>query len=303
MAIQDTIKVDSSEFEQLVSMIETDSKTTLEEIKSSLNSDFTPLTDAGLFTSCLASLKEAVNSIGTTYDVIATELKNHSNDYESMEDELANKATNFQTNYTPTGGNGNGHGSTVDDYGTDDTDDGTAVDPKKLEEKLPEIDKDTMIAILNFTSIVKDSGKSLAELLFDPENAGALCVILQKFYLTYGLKKVEYDDASQVQKSLLTKILTSEDELPEEITKDSIIKYKAYLTKIASDNNIEVAELVMDVENKDKLTEALKKLYEGETSDKFDSEYCESFKNFVDGKAKENNMTVDQVLSDVSKLL
>lgn len=301
--MNNSVSVDSNVLETIISNVNSDSES-LKEISTSLESDFQALTECGLFENCLNSLKEEAKNIDSAYSVLVSSLKSHIDDYNDIENQLKNVANNYRSYYTPTGGSPTGSTITGPTDTVPTVDDSTPVDPEKMDDKIPKLDINSIKSMISFISLVKDNKKSIVDILFDESNANYLCTLLQKFYLTYGNTKVEYNDASSVQKAFLKTILNTDQELPKILTEHSLLKFKTYLKKIAKDNNIDVYDLVMDDKYKDILKESLNKLYNKEVEDSsFDDNYKEEFIALIDTKAKEKNVDKEKLFEDVKLLL
>lgn len=297
------ISVDSSTLESIMTSINSD-KTKMEGVKSKLDSSFSALTECGLFESCLSDLKEAADNIISTYDALYTSVKSHLDDVTTTEQEVQKVAENYRSYYTAPSGNGNG--SRVSDTGstTSDIDDGKKVDAEKLDKVVESMDVNQVSSVLGFMSLVKDGGKSLMEILFDETNSEYCANLLKTFYTIYGQKEVEYDDASAIQKALVKQILNSNETLPANLTDITVLQFKEYLTSIAKANNITAYDLVMEDKYKTILKDSLQKLYDKDVdSSKFDDDYCDEFKAFVNMKANEENKTPEELFENFKNLL
>jgi hypothetical protein len=297
------VTIDSSALESILSKINTD-KTKIEDVKSKLDTAFSALTNAGLFETCLTSLKDEADSIISTYDALYNSIKTHLDDVTSTEDQVTQVANNYRSYYSASSGGGSGSSVSGSESTTTDIGESKEVDTTKIEDEIEKLDVNSVELLLNFINIVKDTGKTLIEILFDEDNAEYLANLLVSFYSLYGLTEVEYDDASEVQKKLLKLILNSNEDLPASLTDITILQFKTYLQSVAKDNNITAYDLVMEDEYKDLLTTSLQKLYDKDVDkNEFDENYCIEFQAFVNMKANKNNKTTEEVLKDIKNLL
>lgn len=297
------ISVDTSTLENIINSVNSD-KSKMEGVKSKLDSSFSALTECGLFESCLADLKKAADNIISTYDALNASIKSHLDDVTTTEDAIQRVGDDYRSYYTPPTGSGNG--TRVDDTGstTSDVDDGKKVDAEKLDKVVDSMNIESVSTVLGFMSLVKDGGKSLMEIIFDETNSEYCANLLKTFYTIYGQKEVEYDDASVVQKKFLKLILNSEETLPANLTDVTVLQFKEYLTSIAKANNITAYDLVMEDKYKSLLKESLQNLYDKKVdSSKFDDEYCDEFKAFVNMKANSKNKTPEELFADFKNLL
>ncbi len=299
-----SISVDSNELETIISNVNSD-KTSIGEVNTSFESSFKPLTDVGLFVDCLNNLKEESKNIETAYEVLIRELNSHLDDYNSLENQLAQVANNYRSYYSPTTGGGVGSYTSGNPNTVTDVNDGTPIDPEKMETKIEKIDFNAIDEMLNFISITKDSDKTIGDILADANNANYFCTLLQNYYKTYNSTLVEYDSSSSVQQLLLRQLLNSDvDNIPKALSDKSIIKYKKYLHKIAKDNNTTVYDLSTKEQFKEIFKDSLLKLYNKEiNSTEFDDNYCNDFRTFIDSRAKEKNVDKDKLFEDIKLLL
>jgi len=308
--------IDSSELSGVVSTINTIVTTLESDIGTAISSEFTALSEAGLFTDGLASLAQSVQSLGGSYKQLAVLIASHNAELEETENQLSNAAGNYSSGYKGSSGSrGNSGGSSGSSGGNssydnnntnvNDVNDGQAVNAAVLVDNIEKITDESLVKLVDFIKINKAANLSINQLLFDKTNAMKLVSLLRVFY---GDKTtdtiVDISSATLIQKTLIKQMFEA-DTLPQEISNNTILVAKEYLNTIAKENKIAVEDLLLDDDNSLILATSLMNVYDGNGISEYglSAEEVEKIRNYMDNVATSNGASVEDIAGNPDKFL
>lgn len=308
--------IDSSELSGVVSTINTIVTTLESDIGTAISSEFTALSEAGLFTDGLASLAQSVQSLGGSYKQLAVLIASHNVELEETENQLSNAAGNYSSGYKGSSGSrGNSGGSSGSSGGNssydnnntnvNDVNDGQAVNAAVLVDNIEKITDESLVKLVDFIKINKAANLSINQLLFDKTNAMKLVSLLRVFY---GDKTtdtiVDISSATLIQKTLIKQMFEA-DTLPQEISNNTILVAKEYLNTIAKENKIAVEDLLLDDDNSLILATSLMNVYDGNGISEYglSAEEVEKIRNYMDNVATSNGASVEDIAGNPDKFL
>lgn len=316
MANNGDLLIDSSELSGVVSTINTIVTTLESDIGTTISSEFTALSDAGLFTDGIATLTQSVQALGSSYKQLAVLIASHSAELEETENQLSNAAGNYSGGYSgsssSSGNSGGSSGSSggnssYDDNNTNvnDVNDGNAIDASKLIDNIEKITDDSLIKLVDFINVNKEAKTSLNQLLFDKTNAMKLVALLRVFYGDKSTDTiVDINGATLIQKTLIKQMFGA-DTLPQELSNNTILVAKKYLNAIAKENKIAVEDLLLEDENSLILATSLMNVYDGNGISEYglSAEEVEKIRNYMDNVATSNGSTVEDIAGKPDKFL
>jgi len=308
--------IDSSELSGVVSTINTIVTTLESDIGTAISSEFTALSEAGLFTDGLASLAQSVQALGGSYKQLAVLIASHNAELEETENQLSNAAGNYSSGYKGSSGSrGNSGGSSGSSGGNssydnnntnvNDVNDGQAVNAAVLVDNIEKITDESLVKLVDFIKINKAANLSINQLLFDKTNAMKLVSLLRVFY---GDKTtdtiVDISSATLIQKTLIKQMFEA-DTLPQEISNNTILVAKEYLNTIAKENKIAVEDLLLDDDNSLILATSLMNVYDGNGISEYglSAEEVEKIRNYMDNVATSNGASVEDIAGNPDKFL
>jgi hypothetical protein len=299
------INVNSQDLESAISLIG-NSKNALEsDAISSLDNDFKVLTELGLFTSGLSSIKSNISKIAEIEGSFISSLSTHLSSLKTQEDNISNYIGSYGGSYGGGGTRSSTATSTYTNADTDAVDKGTKISNTELANFLAEMNVDTSKLLLeNISKQAAANGTTITELMLNPEKSGLLVEILKKLCgdTNTEIDTTSTDDSNLIQKILLAKFSGLDTDVFAELDDKTLLKGLKYFTEYAKENGITVTDLLYDNKNSGKLTEAISKLYNGEELDNYkptDKE-VNDVKSYVDSVAAKNNTTSDKLLSSSS---
>lgn len=301
MALKDgNLLINSDEISSTVSILTTIVSTLQDEMSSSINSDFNALIEANLFSSGITSISNQIKALSSSYQNLITEVSNHASEFEAIEDTFSSDISNYNSVYSD--GNGGNSGSNIsnDSISVNEVNDGTIINDDTLVNNIENITDDTLVnSLINFLNVNKDDNLTINSLLFDTSKSGMLAILLKKFYGdTENSSFLESETSTLIQKTLLKKLFATEN-LPVELSNNSILVAKEYLICVAKENNINVEDLLLDKDNTLILSTALLDLYDGNGISKYnlDNQTISDIRSYMDKVASSNNTTVESLSS------
>lgn len=316
MATNGDVLINSEEISSVVSVINTISTTLESDIGSSITSNFTALTNAGLFATGISNLSQVVTALASSYKQLASVISTHTQDIAETEQQLSNAAQSNSGTYSKRGSSGGSSGGSsssssggsngsTPETNVPNVDDGKPINSSELINKIENITDDSCVELVNFLNINKDKNLAINKLLFDKTNALKLVNLLKQYYgYTADQNMFSIEDATLIQKALIAQMFDS-NTLPQNITNNTILVAKEYLKSIAKENNIKVEDLLLDDENTLILATSLMDVYDGNglSEHNVSSEEVVAIREYMDKIAESYDSSVEELAGNPDKFL
>ena len=277
----------------------------LKTIASSLEGDiigklscFEPLVELGFISISLPKVKEQATSLSESENQIASSISSHIQDVVTSEDKLKgdySDRTSGGGSYTSTS---SASGSPID---VDETEEAKGF--SKVKTILQSLSEENRIKLIRFVNFYKDSGLSLAELLFNKKRSKDLYVLLKKALSeSVDLGELTLDEMQQVQKLVVNMIMTGKTEF-KELNDSSIIACKEHLNNVAKKYQTDVGSLILDKKDSSTYKTALTDMYNGNVEKNVKDSDITKFRSNVDSLASKNNMSSYQLIIDKTEVI
>jgi hypothetical protein len=301
------ISFDSNDVSSIVSGLR-NNVSTLSTVSSNLKTNFNMLTELGLFSSQITKLASKLDNIKSAHESIINAISKQANTYENAENIIATAAENYMSYYNGArdGGNyslGAGGGNVYVDSVNNGDSINNDINPELNEIDLNNLDDKTLTQLVNFMK--KQFPNDTLNNLLKDENSNIIEAYLKKFFKSMYNKDLSAEDIKKI-KALLLKKLSNNDTNINEVNDNSFIKYKEYLTNIAKSMNIEYNDFINKDEYKDIRKTVLTNLYNGTAmgdTSSLEDNYGIEFKQLVELKAKEKNLSVEEIINDPNLLM
>ena len=313
MAVAGQINIDSTTLSTCISHLNS-SKTSLEnDAKAALESAFAALTACGLFTSGLAQLKAAIESLVTSHDTVISALSSHLSQMQDTEDQISNLLGTYTYggggSYSGGGGGSYSGGLTsqYDDSTMDQKQQGKIISTDDLSTSISDVEYSGMKTILeDIAKKATEYETTLTELLLNPEKSGLLVEILKKINgdTSADIDTTSTEATAKIQKILLSKLNSYEENIFASLSDKSILVAMKYLTEFAKTKGLTLDQLLYDDQYSAKLMIALRNCYDGKPVGDYTptEEEVNGVKAAIDEIAKKNNTTVDSLLSSTKNV-
>ena len=299
------INYDTKELEEARAILKESAGILQGEIDSALKSNFEPLTKVDLFSGGLSKLQSQAASLIENYNTFSSSLGEHDSDLAAFEDNQAAAAENY---INSGGGGGGGSYSSGDSYDTEqvavaDQQDGQAINSENyLEEVLPQITYDSKLQALK--NILAYNEDTLTAILSDPAKANILVYQLKSMLKQTGITKSELstDDEKKIQKILLESICKEDKNPFAELDDSTYLTGMPYLKQLATSNNINFSDLIVEDKYASILMSGLSNIYNGNAGNTLTSKEVEKVKAYIDEIASINKMDAKTLLSNVNNV-
>lgn len=298
--MSNTIEYNSEELYETVSIIEEAKKILAEDIKTSLDSDFSDLVELNLFSEGLSKLKSQAASLIDTHENLIASLKTHDAEIGNTETETEQIIRNYQVP-TPSGSGSSGYsGSSVasGEVTTEDVVKGNEINNTVLKEILPQLDYSSHLQILKNIMIYNEG--NVTNLLFEPSMSNHLVYLLKKMMTDDAITKdpKATNETIDIQKVLLRSIANDKNNAFSELDDETVLVAIKHFDKFAKSNNLDVADLLLDEKNQTVLFKEIKNVYENKNTSDMSQNELNKFKKYIDTIAGKNNMTSEELLSN-----
>lgn len=296
-----TIQINNDAINTAISLTSKSSTNLQSTVAGNLPGVFSVLSDLGLYSNGLTAISKQVALVIENHEILAALLSSHLDSVSSHEDDLSRAADSKFGNYLAEAeGDGDpSHGIEIE--GIEEIEPGSNVTPEYLLENIPKINDENLGNIIKLLETLKSEDVSLMELLFDPEKASILFLLLRNILgdKSEDLEGISDEDFASVQRALIDAIISEKVELPD-INDNPFLITSVYLAKISKEKNIKPSELFFLEENKSILKTALLDLYDGNEIEKYDlsDKTITDFREYIDKIAMKNNKTYVEVLTD-----
>lgn len=216
------IKVDSEVNDRVSSILSETLETLNSGLKNKLTSDFSPMTQAGLFTTQINNLKKAIDTYASSLESLSNSIKDNkyqwttveeanSSDLNSLDEESSSSnsssSNNSYSSYSSSSsGNSSNYSESNDLAGLDYTVSVSDADVKSFVAKL---DDKTIIALLKRIYKLKGNN-NMVDLFVDASMSGVLLALLKQILgdTTTDLSTEKTATSEEIQKQILKKLNT-----------------------------------------------------------------------------------------------
>lgn len=312
------IVFNSEEVLSAVNILNESAQLLMTNVKTSLGSDFTVLSELGFLSDGLSKLSVQADSLIQSHDNFMKKLMAHDLNLQELElnletyaeNELGNNSggnADYSSNYNGnnSGSNGNYSGGSTDYNNIDvsDVNSGTAISDSVLIEQIPNIDYTTQSQVLKSLASNNEYKNLVSRLLLNPENSGVLVLLLKEMFggNVEGVDTNMTETTNQIQKLLLEAFAKSENNVFASLEEATILTGIRHFNQIAKENNITVSELLLNEKYNTVFLGAVSDIYNGNnlTNSGISMEEITIVKTYLDDLAKNINVDVNTMLNDV----
>lgn len=301
------VKIDSAVANLVITNL-TNSCNLLEgDILTKLSSNFKQLQDLGFASTCISKIQEQIKDVVEVEKQIIDAISSHITTTVDTEDQLYNEYVNRRGGSSSSGDVSSyvneADGSEVMEETVEVIEHKNNLKQTILKEIIARFDEKNKIKLVRYLNFFKSKETSLLSLLLDNSKSEELFTLLKKALKDYiDLEGFTIDDIKEVQKQVLDALLTGEVEY-KEFKDDSILMIKEYLVKVSKDYGINPSDMLLEENNKKLLQKALVDAYNGNDGDVLSKEVQKKYKEYINSVAKENNITVKELLKEKTELL
>lgn len=276
------------------------------DLSNKLNVSFEPILDLGLVSNSIKKIDEQIESIINVEKQIIDSISAHLVEVTNTENRLHNNLLNGYSGYANENYNNQNTQSVQNEtnINVDDVEKGQTINVTQFDELITSFDEDKSKLLLKLIDIKKSDNTPFIDLFFNSEKSEELFTILKEILKgTAEFAELSIEDIKEVQKVLLNTVVKNEiDNIV--LNTESILIAKEYLVNISKENNIEVADLIIDEAYRDILKKALINLYKKNTRDiSLDLDMNKKFIEYVDLIAMNNKITAEELLNNRIELL
>ena len=276
-------------------------KNQLESVSDSYGSLDTVLS-SGLFSGGYEKIKSQTKSVANAFQSIIDILSNHDRDMENTNSLVMDLVKNYCDSHGGTYRDEKRDKRTLgtvinsNEIDTEEVEEGKEISSNKLSDYIVEMDYSTALQTLK--NIVKKGG-DLEVLLTDRYSANICSYELRNILgEETDLGKVVTSDDTLVQRKLLEKVVSFDEETLAQIDQNTILKAIPYLKNVANDNDIDVCELIQGDDKESLLLKSLNDIYNGESS--LGEASAGSVRNYLDDVASSNGISTKRLLSSTN---
>ena len=264
------------------------------EIEGQVSSEFAVLEDLDLFYDGMDSLKKQMKELNDKNDKLYKELEAHDQEMNELEESQERFIHDF-IREKEKNSSYNGEYININSIDIGKVNNGKKLSGNKLSQIIADISYKDIVTILK--DILKDQKM---DIITDKEKYSILVTKLNQILKSSGYIDEDIDMGEDLQKELLGYIANNK-EISDEF-KNTFIESLPYLKEYASDNNIDLYDLITDDSNNEKLMEAYKDLYLGNNTGGLSSDTIISINSYLENVAKENNISINALLANSSNV-
>ncbi len=264
------------------------------EIENQVGSEFAVLEDLDLFYDGMDSLKRQMKELNEKNDKLYKELEEHDQEMNELEESQERFIHDF-IRERENNSSYNGEYVNVNPINIEKVNDGKKISGNKLSQIIVNISYNDMIIILK--DILKEQKM---DILTNKEKYSILATKLNQILKSSGYIDEDLIVGEDLQKELL-EYISNNKEISEGF-KNTFIEGLPYLKEYASENNIDLYDLITDDSNNEKLMEAYKDLYLGNSTGGLSSSEIISINSYLENVAKENNISINALLANSSNV-
>ena len=240
------------------------------------------------------SLKKQMKELNDKNDKLYKELEAHDQEMNELEESQERFIHDF-IREKEKNSSYNGEYININSIDIGKVNNGKKLSGNKLSQIIADISYKDIVTILK--DILKDQKM---DIITDKEKYSILVTKLNQILKSSGYIDEDIDMGEDLQKELLGYIANNK-EISDEF-KNTFIESLPYLKEYASDNNIDLYDLITDDSNNEKLMEAYKDLYLGNNTGGLSSDTIISINSYLENVAKENNISINALLANSSNV-
>ena len=278
-------------------------KDKLESVDNSYNS-LDAIVSCGMFSNGFSKIKSQTKSITNALQTIIDTLSTHDRDMENTNSLVINMVKNYCDTHGGTYRDENrdirNKGTIIssDKIDTEDVEEGKEISSNKLVDYIVKMDYTTTLETLKNIS---KKGGDLEVLLTDRYSANICSYILKNILgAETDLGKVVTSDDTLIQRKLLEKTVSFDDETIAKIDQNTLLRGIPYFKSVANDNDIDVCDLIQSDAKESLLLKSLNDIYSGDVSSLLGESNINSVKNYLDGVASSNGISTKTLLSSTN---
>ena len=278
-------------------------KNQLESVGNSYNS-LDVINSCGLFSNGFEKIKSQTKSITNAFGSIIDTLSIHDRDMEttnSLVIDLVNEYCDTHGGtYRDDLRNTKTKGTVInsDNIETEEVSEGKEISSNKIVDYIVKMDYSTTLKTLKNIS---KKGGDLEVLLTDRYSSNICSYNLKKILgEEANLGNVVTSDDTLVQRKLLEKIVSLDDETITQIDQNTLLRGLPYFKSISKNSNIDVCDLLQNDDQEPLLLRSLKDIYSNKTSSLLSESDTSSVKKYLDEVAKSNGISTKTLLSSTN---
>lgn len=264
------------------------------EIENQVGSEYAVLEDLDLFYDGMDSLKKQMKELNDKNDKLYKELEAHDQEMNELEESQERFIHDFISEKEKNSSY-NGEYVNVNPIDIKKVNNGKKLSGNKLSQIIADISYKDIVTILK--NILKDQKM---DILTSKEKSSILATKLNQILKSSGYIDEDIDMGEDLQKELLEYIANNK-EISDEF-KNTFIESLPYLKEYASDNNLDLYDLITNDSNNEKLMEAYKDLYLGNNTGGLSSDTIISINSYLENVAKNNNISINALLANSSNV-
>lgn len=269
------------------------------DIEKSINTDFRVLEELGFFSTGVNTIKKQIQNLGEEHNTLISKLSKHKEGYQIQQDSFNNIIEQARGGKKIRSDDYSGNNLTVRETEEYQKEDGSKVKNSYLREVIPLLDSNSKLQMLK-NILVYNKG-SFNSLFTDSTKANVLVYQIKKMLKDEEAKvsKVSFDDEKFIQKQVIETIAKEGKNLFMDVNDKTFLSGINYYNKVALLNNINVSDLLIDKDKEELLRKAFNDLYFDRANlDGITKEEVERVKEYFNILAKNNNVSVEQLLSN-----
>ena len=278
-------------------------KDQLESVSESYNS-LDAIISCGLFSSGFEKIKSQTKSVTNAFQYIIDTLSNHDRDMETTNSLVIDLVKEFCDSHGGTYRDElrdkRTRGATInnDNIETKEVEEGKEISSNKIVDYIVKMDYSTTLKTLK--NIAKKGGD--LEVLLTDKYSSNICSYNLKNILgeEADLGKVVTSEDTLIQRKLLEKLVSLDEETLAQIDQNTFLRGIPYLKSIAKNYSVDVCDLLLDDDKEQLLLKSLKDIYSSDTSSILSETNINSVKNYLDEVANNNGISTKKLLSSTN---
>ena len=293
------IKYNSDELKEAEAIVKESARILQSDIQPLLSSNFEVLKELDLFSDGLNKLKTQADTLIENHNTFSTTLEAHDYDLSQLEASQAAEIEAYASSRSrsSSGGYYGGSSKKTDSISTDKVTQGEEIKDSELAEMISGLSEEDKMVVLK--NIMQQEGISITSLLTDESYSNVLSCMIKRMLNDTNAEVSELPSEYEklIQKELLESLINSNELNIQNLNFDSFLQGMPYLQQVAKSNNIEVTSLLIDDQYNGILREAIKNIYNGNSSG-LTEEQINGVKIYIDNIAKGKNLDVNTLLSN-----
>lgn len=296
------INYNSEEVSEAKTIIKESIRILQSDILSPLNSDFKALSEVDLFSSGLSKIQMQMNTLANDHNTFLNALGDHDSDMSDFESRQADAVSKYLEGSSSEGSYYGGSNTHHKHHKSKDKNDGDEISDKELKEIVDNFSYDNKLQALK--NLLTYDDLSVTSLLTDESNSNILSCLLKQM-LNDSSAEIN-DNPSKyeklIQETLLESIASDDNNVFVSLNENSFLQGMSYLKQVASSNKIDVSSLILDDKYGSILLSSIKDMYNNPGDAMLTSYESNGVKSYIDNISKNNNISVDTLLSDTKYL-